>query len=291
MWERLLALVRRHPVSTYFVLAFAISWIGTLAVIGVPFQMPAPPEETARLFPAVFLATVVGPTLASLVLTAMVAGWAGFRDYFARLLKWRVRLRWYALALLIAPLSVNLTLLALTLASPRFLPAMPTLNGGTLALLAIGLATGLLEETGWTGFAVLRLLRYHGALWTGFAVGMLWGAWHFVSNVWAAPATGSLPLVLFMPVLLFTFLPPYRVLMVWIYERTGSLLVSVLMHASLIVFWLMATPPGIAGDAMTIWYMSWGAVLWLVVAAVFAMERRAVRGPSPPEGLSARGGA
>ena len=32
---------------------------------------------------------------------------------------------------------------------------------------------------------------------------------------------------------LFSFLPPYRVLMVRVYERTGSLFISILMHASL----------------------------------------------------------
>ena len=35
----------------------------------------------------------------------------------------------------------------------------------------------------------------------------------------------------------------YRVLMVWVYERTGSLLVAMLMHVSLATFMFILTPP------------------------------------------------
>ena len=77
------------------------------------------------------------------------------------------------------------------------------------------------------------------------------------------------PLVLFMPAILFSFLPPYRVLMVWVYERTnGSLLVAMLMHASLVAFWIISTPVGIAGMPLMTWYLVWAAVLWVVVAVV-----------------------
>jgi uncharacterized protein len=56
--------------------------------------------------------------------------------------------------------------------------------------------------------------------------------------------------------------------MVWVYDRTGSLLVAMLMHASLVVFWLISTPPGIAGVPLVTWYLAWAAVLWVGVAAV-----------------------
>jgi hypothetical protein len=96
------AFIKRHPVLTYFALTFAISWGATLLVIGGPGRIPATPEEITRLFPAVYLTTVAGPSLTALLLTGLVGGRTGFRDLASRLLRWRVGVRWYAVALLTA---------------------------------------------------------------------------------------------------------------------------------------------------------------------------------------------
>jgi predicted N-acetyltransferase YhbS len=53
--------------------------------------------------PIAILLMLVGPSAAGLLLTGIVYGRAGFRDLLSRLLKWRVSLRWYAIALLTAP--------------------------------------------------------------------------------------------------------------------------------------------------------------------------------------------
>jgi uncharacterized protein len=128
--------------------------------------------------------------------------------------------------------------------------------------------TGLLEELGWTGFAIPRLLGRHGVLATGLFVGLLWGAWHFLSNIWGSGTSSGIPLALFMPAILFAVLPPYRVLMVWVYDRTKSPLVAVLMHASLVAFWLTSMPHAIAGVPFVTWYLVWAAALWIFVGAV-----------------------
>jgi uncharacterized protein len=95
------------------------------------------------------------------------------------------------------------------------------------------------------------------------------GAWHFLSNyLGSATSAGALSLALYLPALLFSFLPPYRVLMVWVYDHTKSLLVAMLMHASLVTFWLIFTPLAISGVNQVTWYLVWAAVLWTVVAAV-----------------------
>ncbi|MDQ3861993.1 MAG: CPBP family intramembrane metalloprotease [Actinomycetota bacterium] len=245
-----------------------------LLIIGGPGAIPATGEETARLFPAVYLATVAGPALAGILLTVLAGGWTGLRDLLSQLLKWRVGTRWYAAALLTTPISVLATLLTLSLVSPEFVPGILT-TGVKASLLrfgfmaGLGLVTGFLEELGWTGFAVPTLLgmRY-GVLGTGLIVGFLWGAWHFLSNVWASGASSGVPLALFMPAILFSFLLPYRVLMVWVYDRAGSLLVAILMHASLVAFWLTSMPHAIAGVPLVTWYLVWAAALWVVVAAV-----------------------
>jgi hypothetical protein len=49
-----------------------------------------------------------------------------------------------------------------------------------------------------------------------------------------APVLPKLSRRLYMAVLLFSWLPPYRVLMVWVYDRTESLLVAMLMHGPIV---------------------------------------------------------
>jgi uncharacterized protein len=280
------AFIKSHPVLSYFVLAFAISWGGILPIIGGVGAIPGTAEQTTKLFPAVYLVTVAGPSLAGLLLTGLTGGWTAFRELGSRLLKWRVGARWYAVALLTTPLTVMATLLSLSLISPEFLPGFLTtsvkasmLQFGFVA--SVGLLTGLLEELGWTGFAIPRLLGRHGVLATGLFVGLLWGAWHFLSNIWGSGTSSGVPLALFMPAILFSFLPPYRVLMVWVYERTESLLVAILMHASLVAFWIISTPVGMVGVPLVTWYLVWAAALWAVVGAV-AMANHGHISRQPP---------
>jgi membrane protease YdiL (CAAX protease family) len=236
------AVIKRHPMLAYYALVFAISWGGILLVVGLcPGGIPATKEQAEMLFLFVLLALFAGPSVGGIVLTGLVHGRAGFRDLLARMTRWRVDAQWYAVALLTAPLLVTGTLLAFALVSPEFLPRILTTGDkATLLLFGIGwglVGGGLLEELGWTGFAVPTLLRlHHGVLATELIVGVLWGAWHFLIAFWASgTSSGALSLAGFLPAVLFYVgsLPAYRVLMVWVYERTGSLLVAIFMHASL----------------------------------------------------------
>lgn len=64
--------------------------------------------------------------------------------------------------------------------------------------------------------------------------------------------------------------------MVWVYEHTESLLIGVLMHASLDAFWILSMPIAITGEERMTWYIVWAAVLWGLVATFsLAMKKRA----------------
>lgn len=266
--------IKRHPVLTYFALTFAISWGGVLIVVG-PGGIPGTTAQAETLLPFVVLAMFPGPIIASILLTGLVYGKVGLRELLSRLLRWRVGARWYAVALLTAPLLVTATLFALSLTSPVFLPGiLNTSDKASLLLVCIayGLGAGFFEELGWTGFAVPKLRLRYGVLATGLIVGLLWGAWHFLTNFWGSgDSSGAFTLALFLPAQLFAVgvLPAYRVLMVWAYDRTGSLLVAMLMHASLtasVIFIFM--PLAISEVPLLTWYLVLAATLWVVVAAV-----------------------
>ena len=272
------ALIKRHPLLGYFALAFAISWGGVLLVIGGPGGIPGTKEEFETLLPFVILAMLAGPSVAGILLTGLVHGRAGLREIRPRLLRWRVGARWYAVALLTAPLSMTAVLLALSLISAEFFPGIFTSDDkATLLLSGIvgGLVVGIFEELGWTGFAVPTLRQRYGVLATGLIVGVLWGAWHLLTNgLWPSSSlSGGLSMSLFLLAYLFTFLVgqllAYRVLMVWVYDRTGgSLLVAMLMHASLTTSTLILGPLAISGVVLLTYSLALAAATWVVVAAV-----------------------
>jgi CAAX protease family protein len=265
----------RHPALTFYALVFAISWGLILIVVG-PSGFPGTSEEIERLMPYAILAFVVGPALAGPLLTGFVYGRAGLREFRSRLLKWRVAGCWYAVALLTAPLLMTTVLLALSLFSRQFVPAIFT-SGEKSTLLLVGVATalvaGFFEELGWTGFAIPRLRQHYGVLSTGLIAGVLWAAWHLLVYLWTS-GTVSGPLS-FAGYLLdaFLFLTLFRVLMVWVYDRTGSLLVAMLMHGSLTASARILMPPGTTGVQLLTFDLVWVAALCVVIAAVDEQRR------------------
>src|SRR5215216_1360825 len=91
------SVVKRHPIVTFFVLAYTFSWLpwvlGTLVPASRPFV----------LYP--FFSS--GPLLAAMIVIPITQGRAGLRAWAARLLKWRVGWHWYVVAIGI-PLAVGL---------------------------------------------------------------------------------------------------------------------------------------------------------------------------------------
>lgn len=273
----------------YFALTFAISWGAVLLTVG-PAGFPGTADRFAALLPFVVLAMLGGPSVAGVLSTGLVDGRAGLRELRARLFKWRVGGRFYAVALLTAPVVVSGVLLALSWRSPVFRPGIASAAAPATHLgigIVTGLAAGLFEELGWTGFAIPHMRRRHGIFATGLIVGVLWGAWHLLVVWWGSSATsGSLSMAVYLPAMAFSFLPPYRILMVWVHDRTGSLLVAMLMHASLTASVRIFDPLAISGVPIITYNLVLGAALWVAVAVVAlagrGLERDSSSGPSRP---------
>jgi uncharacterized protein len=272
------AFAMRHPVLSYYALVFTISWGGILIVVG-PTGVPGEPEDVARLFPFTLVALFAGPSVAGVMMTGLVSGKAGLRGLLARLVRWRVGTKWWAASLLIGPVLVAAVLFGLSLYSPDFVPGLLTTEA-KLGLVIFGLSWGLvggglLEELGWTGFAVPALRQRYGALTSGLIVGLLWGTWHLLIAFWASRGlAGEASLANFIAGFLafyFVALTAYRVLMVWVYDHTASLLLAMLMHAVLSASTIILQPLSAHGHFT--WNFLLGAALWAVVVGV-AMVRR-----------------
>jgi len=261
--------IKRHSLLIYFTLTFIISW-GAVLILAGPNGIPVAEDQAVVLG----MALLLGPSVAGILLTGLTSGRDGFREALSHLLTWRVSARWYAVALLTAPLSAVVVLLVLSLFSPEF-TTLIFISDDKASLILMGLVAGLMvgcvEELGWTGFAIpLMRLRY-GVFATGLTVGLLWGAWHFIMFWESDSFSGTFPLAILL-VRLFSWLPAYRILMVWVYDRTESLLVVMLMHVSLVAAMIFFDPP-LTGWGLLTYLLARAAVLWVIVAAVTVVNR------------------
>lgn len=101
-------------------------------------------------------------------------------------------------------------------------------------LFAVGLIAGSFEEIGWTGFATPRLQARRG-LRVAVGPGALAPVGRFPQY------TMGIAWPLEFAIVYLATLTPYRMLMMWVYSHTQSLLLAILMHA--ITGWLLVLFP------------------------------------------------
>jgi uncharacterized protein len=270
-------LLHRYPLTSYFVLVYALAWGGVLWVVeGMAGSGSAPtPAEVGM----VALPMLFAPGLAAISLTALVEGKAGLRAMWARMTRWRVELRWYALAVVALPLLLLAILYTLgALVSPVYAP--------TLALVGLaGLFAGYLEEIGWAGYATPRLLASWSPVTASLWLGSLWGTWHALADYVIRGSTlGS-----FWPVTFGLFVLPliaWRIVMTVVYERAQSGVIAQLMHfaytGSLGAFIPLAAISPMQ-DALV--YATLAGALWLGVAGL-AVGSAKPRPPAPTAPLA-----
>ena len=165
-----MSLVRRYPLTAFFVLACALSWWPwILYSVGL---LPNP-------------IVGFGPFLAALVVLAVTEGKSGVMGLLRRMVRWRVGLQWYAVALLL-PIVVTLAAAALNvfLLGAQRTSSAADLGGWSsflllflLSLFIPGLA-GTWEEPGFRGYALPRLQFRYSALIASLILGVLWAFWH-----------------------------------------------------------------------------------------------------------------
>jgi hypothetical protein len=150
------AFVQRHPLVTYFGMAYGITWGAILTFLASKgFQFTSlQVQDASILFVIVFVAMLLGPSISGLVLTVVLDGRKGLRELWLRVKHWKISLPWYAIALLTIPV---LTLVIFSMLR-AFVSAVYAPNF-RLVLGIAGLLAGGFEEIGWTGFATPHLLK------------------------------------------------------------------------------------------------------------------------------------
>lgn len=247
---RLKETAQRHPLLSFVLLAYALSWW---------------PWPCYRLDPATFDAPIFpfGPFIAAIIMLLLIGGWPAAKGWLGTIVHWRVGLRWYALALILPPALIliatelNLMFGARLLVEVQDIAWLDLTPRFVFILLWIGLG----EEPAWRGFALPRLLDKRSAL----AASLLLGAIHLV---WHAPLYGvEYDLQSVWPWGLSVFC--FAIVVTWMWLHTGrSLLLPMLMHAAnntAAIAWGMFSPE----DQRPLWWI-W-AGLWVAVTATIVI--------------------
>ncbi len=223
--------MQRHPLAWFFGLAYGVTWLlwSPMLLLHLPPFVAATHTPNWAVLPGI----AIGVTGSAFLVTALTQGRAGVQRLLQRLVAWRVDLRWYAVAVLLLPLS------ALAVAGRSAAPtySRPSHRRRWLATPTAYLAHfvfgPLWEETGWRGFALPRLQHRHGPLRGTLLLGLLWSGWHFFLYlpVWfqaGNPLDGLISTAIFVvttTAMAFVF--------TWLFNNTGaSLLLSILLHGS-----------------------------------------------------------
>ena len=209
--------IRRHPIITFFVLAYAISWVGL-------------PLYAAGVWPIPFLAT--GPLIAALIVIPITQGRAGLRELGLRMIRWRVRWYWYAVAVGL-PLAVLLVTVGLNVALGAGAPSLAGV--GPLSTLLMVFAVRLInpldgplgEEPGWRGFALPGLQTSRSPLLTTLILAVLITGWHlptffleggFQPSIFVGGVLGTVAVTFWYT---------------WLFNHTGgSVLITLVSHST-----------------------------------------------------------
>lgn len=250
-----------HLVAFYG-LACGVSW-----ALWLP---PALVDVGDALRSVLLVAGTFGPTVAALTMLVVRHGRAEARDRVRRLLRWRLGLGWWAVAVL-GPVAVILAGIGAAMATGvdvsgwndpgQWYLAIPVfayvvLFGGPLG-----------EELGWRGWALPRLQGLTSPVAASLAIGVGWSVWHWPLFLVDGTVQQSTPVAAFVLQIVVS-----SVVYTWLWNHTASLPIVIAFHAAFNTsVGLFPILPEAAGTSAPLW-------AGIVVGALVAMALVVVTG-------------
>jgi uncharacterized protein len=238
--------IKHHPVVSFMALTLGLSF--------AVFLLPVPPESA---FAVIALVAVMIPPVVAVALVGIIQGRRGVGAFLRESFRWRSPLKWYLSAVAIGfAIHFGSSLLALLTGA---IPAIEiTAPNAAIAIIPIA---ALLEEIGWRGFALRRLLDQYSPFAATLMVGIPWALLHFALFVFFEPSVS--PAAEGLTVFVFAF--P----LTWIFVKSGrNVLVATVAHSSLNAFAFIGAniPP-----AQVLWYVVASGTI--VVAILIVIDR------------------
>jgi membrane protease YdiL (CAAX protease family) len=264
--------IKRHSVLIYFVLAFAIAWIGSFVLVGPKYL--AGEEIVFDDIGLMAITALIAPFISGLLMTYLSDGKLGLEELFVKMKKYKVAGNWY-LPLLIFPALLLLVSLVLSFLVSRELAPVFTTFG-----IFAGLLAGFLEETGWTGFAYPKMSGKASVLSVAIYLGIIHAIWHFSFSFLGSSNNLA---GYYFPYFFGSSLHivALRVLIVWVYSNTDSVFLAMLMHASSTGFFGILISTTMAPVYWVIYYNVYGVVLCLAAFVVALKYGRTLKVKSP----------
>ncbi len=224
---------RRDGLAAFFVLVFGYTW-GIAALYALfPGAVGTVSSSLTNASRSMFsnpllLSAVSSPTLAALIVASSL-GRASIAGLIKRLLIWRIAWYWYVAATAgIAALAI-VARIASTFAFGLALPQFSIAQLPTLATASVLDPGPFVEELGWRGFALPRLLDRYNGLTAALVLGTAWGVWHLPAFFISGMPQSQQPIWTFMIIAIST-----TVLMTWVLNKArGSVLPAILIHWSI----------------------------------------------------------
>ncbi|WP_035858115.1 CPBP family intramembrane glutamic endopeptidase [Cryptosporangium arvum] len=229
--------IRRYPLTSFFLLAFGLSWMMWMPYVLGDHGTNVEPDihipdiggsgQLVGLLPGAYL----GPLTAAFIVTTVSEGREGLRHWKARLFRWRVGWGWFLGVLFGVPAAILLGTAALPAAWEEIrVPSVMIAIAFVPMVIVQFVTTATAEEPGWRDFALPRLQRRFGPVLGTCVLGLLWGCWHlplFLTE-W-----GGYPDVSWVqPVEFVASCIPLSLVMTWVFNRSGqSLPLVMLLHA------------------------------------------------------------
>ena len=256
--------VKEHPIITYFILAYAISWI-----IVAPLVASAQGFIDVSVPFALHYLNDYAPLSAAIITAAIANGTDGLRELFQRITKWRVGLGWVLVAAF-SPLALFVIATGIVVVGMGDEPPDLSLLGTITYLPYLGwggwifwiLTAGIGEESGWRGYALPKLQGNMSALSATLIVTLLWVGWHLPRFFYY----GNYMILGFsvLPLAAHGFLA-LAIVLTWLYNSTrGSILMAALFHGGYNFWDASPADTGFIYDTINALLIIWAVALVVV---------------------------
>lgn len=225
--------IEKHPVILFSTAVIVVSVIFTGIAIMV---------KNANI---TFL-NIFAPTIIAILFTGISLGRNGIYQLLIGQIFRKTAIFWLLISIILFPLISFLAISLysyyvgydFTLMAPQVFPHFIT-----IFVIAVG------QEFGWRGYLLPKLMKRYNAIVSSLILGIIWGVWHLPGYSIGVGVPLSLSFWIYM-----IWIISASFLMTWVYNNTGSVLTSILLHASAnAIFTYFPILPMAANSTIPLW--------------------------------------
>jgi membrane protease YdiL (CAAX protease family) len=251
----------------FVLLVFLVTW-----GINIPLALSAHHQIKFSVPRWVEIISTLSPGIIAIIMTALHYKKAGLKALLSKITRWRLNVKWYIFVILLPAFCVVPSLCV----DIFFMHKPLDLSEWYLPFILFFIFmpfSPLWEEIGWRGFLLPILETKFRPLTAAIILGLIWGIWHIPMYLTHSPEGGRTGIFL---IYFLIGTVPISVLFVWIFNKTGSLLVTIFFHSAInATFALFGKVP--TGELKPFIFTM---IIFTLVAAVITIKTKRMLGQS-----------